>query len=168
VAVTLSIVAGVCYLGGLLLLAFKALDAPAETRYIELDLMAYLLSLCAICAFSVNSYNNNLHMVLDLRIVMLLYSCLYQPRKKWELLRIPSFPLVMTLIVFSFMLFGFTYELTLLLGNVLYIVIGALFVREFRIAAALPTLMSAKTPLMYFASNSNSNNNSNNNMLSNR
>lgn len=133
-------ISGYLFFIGLLRMTYKAFDAPADVKFVELDLLLYLLSLNAICWFSSNEFNNNLHMILDIRTIMLLFNCLYQPKQKMELLRIPSFILVIILILLSFIVYAMGNLSDNIIGNCFYIVIGLILIFESFHAKPIPTI----------------------------
>lgn len=73
--------------------------------FLELDLLIYLVSLNVLNLFPSNGINLSLHMILDIRLVMLLYTGLHRPRDKLDLLRDPSFLVALVSIVLFFILF---------------------------------------------------------------
>ncbi len=127
---SVAAVSGFLYFAGILSMTYKALGAPAEVKFVELDLLLYLVSLNAICLFSSNEFNNNLHMILDIRTIMLLYNCLYQPKQKMELLRIPSFIAVIIFILVSFIIYAMGNLSDNIIGNCLYLLIGFILIYE--------------------------------------
>jgi hypothetical protein len=71
----------------------------------EVDLILYLLTLNAVSAWSAaDKFNMELHLLLDIRTLMLVYNCLHQLQKNEDLLRYPSFLSVVTLTVATFLL----------------------------------------------------------------
>lgn len=133
-ATIISATMSLLFLGGLICMTYviTEISSPNNMRCIELDLVLYLVALTAICFFSTNEFNNNLHMILDIRLMVTLYSGLYQEKDKMKLLRIPSFLLNMTLIIISFMFFAIQYPIFHIIANSFYIVIGCLFIYEAR------------------------------------
>jgi hypothetical protein len=127
---TMAAASGLFYFGGILFMTVKACGAPPEVKFVELDLLLYLLSLNAICFFNSNEFNNNLHMILDIRVIMLLFNCLYQPKQKMELLRIPTFVSVIVLVLVAFILYSSRDESGTELGNGVYVAIGIILIRE--------------------------------------
>ncbi len=126
----ISTISGFFYFGGILSMTYKALNAPAEVKFVEIDLLLYLLSLNAICLFSPNEFNNNLHMILDIRIILLLYTCVYQPKQKMELLRIFKFIIIIIFILISFIIYEKGNNLLNTIGNCLYIIVGMILFYE--------------------------------------
>jgi hypothetical protein len=129
---------GASFISGMLSMAYVSIIST-EKKYVELDLLLYLISLNAICFFSTDDvFNNNLHMILDIRTLVLLYSCLYEPKEKVELLNLRNFVLISFLIIVSFVLFanetdtGTTGHITNFLGNSNYLVIGILMMSDAR------------------------------------
>jgi hypothetical protein len=124
--------AGIFFIGGMVYVTIiiTQISTPKIHRCVELDLILYLISLTAICYFSTNTFNNNLHMILDIRTLIMLFSGLYQEKDKTKLLSLPSFFVIMLLIIISFALFALADTLYIILANVLYVVIGILLYRE--------------------------------------
>jgi hypothetical protein len=124
--------AGIFFIGGMVYVAFivTQISTPKIHRCVELDLILYLISLTAICYFSTNTFNNNLHMILDIRTLIMLFSGLYQEKDKTKLLSLPSFFIIMILIIISFILFALEDTLYIILANGIYVVIGFLLYRE--------------------------------------
>jgi hypothetical protein len=97
----------------------------------ELDLILYLISLNAICFFSSNQhFNNNLHMILDIRTMVMLFSGIYQEKDKMKLVQIFDFLVIMILIMISFILFSFSETPFQMTGNSIYIIIGGILWKE--------------------------------------
>ncbi len=119
------------FLHGMLGATYVALLVPAEVKYVELDLLLYLVSLNAICFFRADDeFNNNLHMILDIRTIVLLYTSLHQPKQKMELLNSVSFISIMVLIVIVFILYASNTDITNAIGYSLYTIIGILLMYE--------------------------------------
>jgi hypothetical protein len=127
--------AGLCaffFFVGMLSTTYVGLLAAAEVKYVELDLLLYLVALNAICFFSTDDkFNNNLHMILDIRTLVLLYTCLHQPKQKMELLNSTTFIVIMVLIIIVFILFSnMKNHVTNAVGNCIYAIIGILLIYE--------------------------------------
>lgn len=102
-----------------------------EYKCVEVDLLLYLAALNAICFFSDNNhFNDNLHLILDLRTMLLLYSGLYQPKNKMKLLRLPRFLIVIIGMIGAFLLFSSETPETDILGNIIYILVGMILFYE--------------------------------------
>jgi len=122
----LSIACSLVFIGGMLAVAYVSILA-SETKYVELDLLLYLVSLDVMCFFHADDvFDNNLHLILDIRSIVLLYSCLYEPKQKLDLLTSKSFVLIIILIVFCFILFANMSLITDAIANALYVVIGCI------------------------------------------
>ncbi len=125
---------GMCsffFLNGMLSATYVALNAPAEVKYVELDLLLYLVSLNAICFFSNDDvFNNNLHMILDIRTLVLLYTCLHQPKQKMELLNSATFIIIMIIVIIVFIIYSNDTNIANATGNSLYVIIGMLLMYE--------------------------------------
>lgn len=114
------------FFAGMLAMAYVAI-LSTEAKYVELDLLLYLIALNAICFFSTDdSFNTHLHMILDIRTLMLLYSCIYEPKQKVELLNNATFVTAMTLIIISFVLFTYSDQIIDAFAHTSYIIIGAM------------------------------------------
>lgn len=71
----------------------------------EVDLILYLLVLNVVTAWSpADTFNNELHLLLDVRTFMLVYNCLHQLQKNEELLHYPSFLSVVIITIATFLL----------------------------------------------------------------
>lgn len=126
-----ALLASLPFFGGLLACAHVATsNKKSTTRKVELDLLLYLISLNGICFFSENNFNNNLHMILDIRTIVLLYNALHQPRDKMDLLQSWSFVSIMVLIIVTFIVYSRVTSTTDLVGNVFYFLIGLLLSYE--------------------------------------
>jgi hypothetical protein len=123
-------ITGFLFFGGLLCCTYASINAPAAVKRVEIDLLLYLVSLNAICFFSSDTFNNNLHMILDLRTLVLLYNCMYQPKDKMDLLKSKSLVLIVVLVIIAFIIYGHVSRVTDMIGNFFYIVIGSLLWRE--------------------------------------
>ncbi len=123
-------ITGFFFFGGLLCCTYASINAPAAVKRVEIDLLLYLVSLNAICFFSSDSFNNNLHMILDLRTLVLLYNCMHYPRDKMDLLKSKSLVLIVVLVIIAFIIYAHVSRLTDMIGNFFYIVIGGLLWRE--------------------------------------
>lgn len=70
----------------------------------EIDLILYLMALNVVTAWSpADTYNNELHLLLDMRTFMLVYNCLHRLQKNEELLRYPSFLSVVVITIVTFL-----------------------------------------------------------------
>jgi hypothetical protein len=125
------------FLGGMLWMVFEISfvfsaenSTPPPIKTVELDLLLYMISLNVICFFGTNSFNNNLHMILDIRTMVMLFSGIYQEKDKMKLLQIPSFIVVMVIIMTSFVLFAVGDKIVNLIGDSLYILIGVVLFYE--------------------------------------
>lgn len=74
---------------------------------VDIDLLIYLIALNVLCLMPIDSYNYSLHMILDVRMNILLFTGLYQPKDRKFLLRIKSFCLVLVCIIVAFVIFSF-------------------------------------------------------------
>lgn len=84
-----------CYISG---------RANKET---EFDLLLYLSALNAVCSFSpATKMDNTLHLLLDLRTFVLVYTYLHNVPKKEELLQYPTFIAVVVVTIITFLLTG--------------------------------------------------------------
>lgn len=111
---------------GMLGMAYVAI-LSTEAKYVELDLLLYLIALNAICFFSTDdTFNSHLHMILDIRTIMLLYCCVYEPKQKIALLTNATFVMIMTLIVISFVFFTYSDNFIAVFGHSCYILIGGM------------------------------------------
>jgi peptidoglycan/LPS O-acetylase OafA/YrhL len=129
-----SIMCSFFFIGGMLALTYVAILAT-ESKHVELDLLLYLASLNAICFFNNDDvFNNNLHMILDIRTVVLLYSCLYEPKQKIELLSSKSFVIICILIVICFILFAYMGPITDSVANILYCIMGSMMFYDARMS----------------------------------
>lgn len=71
----------------------------------EVDLILYLLTLNAVNAMgSVDTFNIELHLILDVRTFMLVFNCLHNLQKNEDLLRYPAFISVIVLTIITFFL----------------------------------------------------------------
>eukprot|EP01040_Poterioochromonas_malhamensis_P013704 gene13704-15104_t len=75
-------------------------------RFIELDLLIYLISLNFLCLIPKSSFDYGLHMILDIRLVLLLFTGMYRPSDKLYLLRIKTFILAIISIIVVFVMFA--------------------------------------------------------------
>jgi hypothetical protein len=121
---------GLFFFGGLLVCIYASMAAPTAVKRVEIDLLLYLISLNAICFFSSDVFNNNLHMILDLRTYVLLFNCMHQPKDKMDLLKSKTLVLIVVLTIAAFLTYIPLSLQADLIGNVLYVVIGMLLVRE--------------------------------------
>lgn len=111
------------------------ISSPSIMKSVELDLILYLISLNAICFFSSNQhFNNNLHMILDIRTMVMLFSAIYQEKDKMKLVLIKDFVLIMCLIIVSFILYSFSSNPYEIFGNSIYVIIGSILWKEGYIA----------------------------------
>lgn len=96
------------YDAGTISCAYVILHHPSRklkaTNFLEVDLLLYLVSLNAICIFPVRHFNSSLHLILDIRMIVLLYGGLYRPNDKVALLRRKSIWLIMACILVFFVL----------------------------------------------------------------
>lgn len=96
------------YDAGTISCAYVILHHPSKklktTNFLELDLLLYLVTLNAICIFPIEHFNSSLHMILDIRMIVLLYSGLYRPHDKIALLRRKSLWFIMLCIISFFVL----------------------------------------------------------------
>lgn len=96
------------YDAGTISCAYVILHHPSRklkaTNFLEVDLLLYLVSLNAICIFPVSHFNSSLHLILDIRMIVLLYGGLYRPNDKVALLRRKSIWLIMACILVFFVL----------------------------------------------------------------
>jgi uncharacterized membrane protein YjjP (DUF1212 family) len=83
----------------------KVVEGP-KIPFIELDLLIYLVSLNVLCILPVNDFNVSLHMILDIRLVVLLYTGLMRPLDKMDLLHDPSFVIVLLSIIIFFVMYS--------------------------------------------------------------
>jgi hypothetical protein len=134
IAVIITGLMAIFFLGGMVTMAsvIPKISPPSILKVVELDLLLYLISLNAICFFTDNQFNNNLHMILDLRTMVMLYGGIYQERDKMKLLQIPSFQFIITLIIISFVLFAFGFKVATLVADSIYVVIGTVLFLEFQ------------------------------------
>jgi hypothetical protein len=72
---------------------------------VDADLLIYLIALSAICLVPVDSFNYNLHMILDIRIIILLYTGMYRPANRTGLLRVKSFTFILFWNILSFIFY---------------------------------------------------------------
>lgn len=71
----------------------------------EVDLIVYLVLLNAVTAWgNPDSFNNELHLLLDVRTFILVFNCLHRLQKNEDLLRYPSFIIIVLLTIVTFML----------------------------------------------------------------
>lgn len=113
---------------GTIAAAYVSLQHPVRflksTSFLELDLMLYLVSLNALCIFPITHFNSNLHMLLDIRMVVLLYTGLYRPIDKMALLRRKSFLFIIFCTLIFFILVTNPSPLYQLLGSIVNIGLG--------------------------------------------
>ena len=122
---------GVVFFGGMIFASYVCVESAPLGKRVELDLLLYLTSLNAICFFTPNrAFNSNLHMILDIRTIVMLFNGLFQPKDKMELLRLPSFLVVMFLIVMSFIISSAANISFGAAISSIYIVIGIIIARE--------------------------------------
>ncbi|RYH04788.1 hypothetical protein EON65_46500 [archaeon] len=79
--------------------------ALPNIRFVDLDLLIYLIALNVLCIIPVKNYNLALHMILDIRMLVLLFTGLYRPLDKIELLHDKTFLAVLLAIICFFVLF---------------------------------------------------------------
>jgi hypothetical protein len=97
-----------CYDSGTIACAHVILQHPSRklrtTNFLELDLLLYLVTLNVICVFPIYHFNSSLHMILDIRMIIMLYTGLYRPHDKIALLRRKSLWFIMFCILAFFIL----------------------------------------------------------------
>jgi hypothetical protein len=123
----LTIVAEFFFLGGMIysVIVINRISPSEEFKLVEIDILLYLIALNAICFFSSNnSFNNNLHMILDIRMMVVLYNGFYQLKNKMNLLKLKSFLLLIGLIITAFIIYTRITPLTDLLFSIVYIGVG--------------------------------------------
>lgn len=116
------------YDSGAIIAAYVSLHHPARflktTSFLEIDLLLYLVSLNALCIFPISHFNSNLHMLLDIRMVVLLYTGLFRPVDKMSLLRRKSLLFIMFCILLFFVLVANPSPTYQLLGSIVNIGVG--------------------------------------------
>jgi hypothetical protein len=123
----LTIVAEFFFLGGMIysVIVINRISPSEEFKLVEIDILLYLIALNAICFFSSNnSFNNNLHMILDIRMMVVLYNGFYQLKNKMNLLKLKSFLLLIGLIIFAFIIYTRITQVTDLLFSIIYVFVG--------------------------------------------
>ena len=122
---------GLVFFGGMIFASYVCVESAPLGKRVELDLLLYLVSLNAICFFTSNhAFNTNLHMILDIRTMVLLFNGLLQPRDKMDLLRSVPFMSIMFLIIASFMISSTSHISFGTAISSIYVVIGAILARE--------------------------------------
>lgn len=98
------------YTTGALSCAIVIINRPAtkeipKVTFIDLDLLVYLVALNLLCINPVESFNLGLHMILDIRLIVLLFVGLYRPADKIQLLHDKSFVAALVSIVAFFLIY---------------------------------------------------------------
>lgn len=126
-----GVISGIVFFGSMIYSSYVCVEAAPLGKRVELDLLLYLVSLNAICFFTpAHSFNSNLHMILDIRTMMLLFNGLFQPKDKMDLLRCPSFLVIMLLIISSFIISSSDDVSFGAIISSMYVVIGGILMRE--------------------------------------
>lgn len=121
------------FVGSMLYATYTILHitTPITMKRVELDLLLYLASLNAICFFSTDSFNANLHMILDIRTIVFLFNGLYQPKDKILLLKSKAFIGIIFLMVAAYIIDGVPNSpLCHFVSNAMYVLIGIILIYE--------------------------------------
>ena len=133
---TLSSIVACCFVGSMLYTSHTIVNVTLLTQtnvtkhIVEIDLLLYLTSLNAICFFSQDTFNANLHMILDLRTFVMLFNGLYQPKDKVLLLKSKAFMSIIALVILAYLVDGVPWFVCHVISNIMYIVIGSILFYE--------------------------------------
>lgn len=114
------------FFAGMIYCCYVCTKAPASFRKVEIDLLLYLVALSAMCFFTQNHFNNNLHMILDIRTMVLLFNGMYMPKDKMDLLRNIPFVVIMALTMIAFFIYGVGGSWSSITFGLIYVVIGGI------------------------------------------
>lgn len=102
-----SVMVFICGFTWGLSIAYACYVSKRTKKESEFDLILYLASLNAVCCFSpASTLNNALHLLLDIRTFVLIYTYLHDVPKKEDLLNNVTFMAVIILSIVSFIMTG--------------------------------------------------------------
>ncbi|RYG93591.1 hypothetical protein EON65_58690 [archaeon] len=133
IASVLIAIDNISYTTGALACAIVIINRPPtkeipKVTFIDLDLIVYLVALNLLCINPINSFNLGLHMILDIRLMVLLFVGLYRPADKIQLLHDKSFVAALISIVAFFLIYKagtdyVTHSIAFLVNTVLGVVL---------------------------------------------